>query len=131
MERSDAPEGSGFMRRRKPANGSTVSRFPQTPTGCISGPGAISFIFIMAALRQLPRMLRTEELSEEEEEESSVFITVPAAQLDKMQRQLPLLQEHFCRYAGTVFPTRTDNLKLMFRTDIACRTEQKLKLCPL
>lgn len=94
MERSDAPEGSGFMRRRKPADGSTVSRFPQTPTGCISGPGAISFIFIMAALRQLPRMLRTEELSEEEEEESSVFITVPAAQLDKMQRQLPLLQEH-------------------------------------
>lgn len=46
----------------------------------------------MAALKQLPRMLRTEELSEEEE--ISVFIAVSAAQLDKMQRQIPLLQEH-------------------------------------
>lgn len=67
-------------------------RLSQTPAGRIAGPGAIPFIFIMAALKQLPRMLRTEELSEEEE--TSVFVAVSAAQLDKMQRQIPLLQEH-------------------------------------
>lgn len=45
----------------------------------------------MTTLKQLPRKLRAEELGEEEE--ISVFITA-AAQLDNMQRQIPLLQEH-------------------------------------
>lgn len=68
-------------------------------------------------------MLGRDELSEEEEEEQEEipsFITVSAAQLDNMQRQIPGLQEH---PPATKLHQRQDSPALMGRSSFKDQSE--------